>query len=414
MDFVLIPNSRQEVLALCWTSLPVISHKHSSTNAWNQNFNNGNQNNNNKTNTNYVRGVAKRLKELNKIIIGSGEDITFEEVVLAYFSCRVNKRRRRSALSFELNLEVNLRQLYEEIADGSYTIGESNCFVVTEPRVREIWSAGFRDRIVHHLIYNRLSPQWNRSFIADSCACIPGRGTMYGAKRLEHHIRSFTHNWVEQKYYLKCDLANFFVSIDKNILWELMDTKLVEGRIKRLVYQILFNNPVDNCLILSDPSLMNKVPPNKRLMLAEENRGLPIGNLTSQFFANVLLDALDKYVKHELNVKKYVRYVDDCILLGDSPEQLTMWKNLMSEKVLELGLSFNPSKCFIQPIDRGVSFVGQTIYPHRRVPLKVTSDKCFDKADDYNLHCYLSFFRQSQKSFHLCQKLISNIGEQLK
>lgn len=388
--------------------MPVISHKHSSTNAWIQNFNNGNQNNNNKTNTNYVRGVAKRLKELNNLHMYEESPITFEDVVEAYYSCRQNKRRKNSSLKFELELERNLQELFDELDSGNYAIGTSSCFVVTSPRVREIWSASFRDRIVHHLVYNKISSKWNRVFSADSCACIPGRGTMYGAQRLEKHIRSFTNNWTQEKYYLKCDLANFFVSINKDILWELMNPKLPAGQIKRLTHQILFNDPTENCSILSSDYLMSQVPENKRLILAKENTGLPIGNLTSQFFANVLLDVLDKYVKHELHVKKYVRYVDDCVILGDNPVQLMEWKSLMDEKVQSLGLSFNPKKCFIQPVSRGVSFVGQTVYPHRRVPLKITADKCFDKVDKENLHCYLSFFRQSQKSHNLCNKLVNH------
>jgi RNA-directed DNA polymerase len=138
--------------------------------------------------------------------------------VQAYFDCREHKRNTYTALDFELSLERNLYQLYEDLAGGTYKPGSSICFVVIRPKPREVWAAGFRDRVVHHLLYNRIAPRFERTFIADSCACIEGRGTLYAVKRLERKIRSITENWSRPAYYLKCDIANFFVSIDKRIL----------------------------------------------------------------------------------------------------------------------------------------------------------------------------------------------------
>ncbi|HBO82067.1 MAG TPA: reverse transcriptase, partial [Cupriavidus sp.] len=136
-------------------------------------------------------------------------------MVAAYFDCRRRKRNTHSALVFEQRLERNLRDLHDELMDGSYKPGRSICFVVTRPKPREVWAADFRDRVVHHLLYNQIAPRFHASFIADSCACIPGRGTLYAAERLEAKVRSITQNWVHPAWYLKCDLANFFVSIDK-------------------------------------------------------------------------------------------------------------------------------------------------------------------------------------------------------
>ncbi|UGA37890.1 hypothetical protein JOS77_28795 [Chromobacterium haemolyticum] len=143
-------------------------------------------------------------------------------MVAAYFDCRRSKRNTSSALAFEARLERNLFQLYEELEDGSYRPGRSICFVITRPKPREVWAADFRDRIVHHLLYNKVSPRFHASFIADSCACIPGRGTLYAAERLEAKVRSITQNWSRPAYYLKGDLANFFVSIDKQVLHTLL------------------------------------------------------------------------------------------------------------------------------------------------------------------------------------------------
>jgi hypothetical protein len=336
-------------------------------------------------------------------------DIKFEELVSAYFDCRKNKRNTQSALEFEIDLEHNLWELYNQLRQGTYKIGRSICFVVKQPRTREVWAAQFRDRVVHHLIYNRLSDKWNRSFTADSCACIPGRGTMYGAIRLEKHIRSITNNWSKDAWYLKCDLQNFFVSIDKNVLWRLMDGKIKIPWLNDLTKMVLFHDPRVDPVFKSSEAEMAEVPEYKRLLLAGENRGLPIGNLTSQFFANILLDCLDKFVKHKLKVRKYVRYVDDCIFLSTDKAQLRVWYNLVTEFVKTLGLKFNPKKCFIQRVSRGVSFVGQTIYPFRRVPLRNTQMKCFKRcsnATPSTINSFLAYMGQSGKNFNLKNKML--------
>jgi len=337
-------------------------------------------------------------------------DIEFEELVEAYFDCRRNKRTTHSALDFEMNLEENLLQLYHELRTGTYEIGKSICFVVKIPRVREIWAANFRDRIVHHLIYNRMSPKWNRRFSADSCACIPGRGTLYGATRLEKHIRSFTNNWEKDYWYLKCDLSNFFVSIKKDVLWSLMEPSIEDGWLKDITKLVLYSDPTKNFTLNSRDWEAELVPERKRLCLAGENTGLPIGNLTSQFFANILLNELDKFAKHTLKAKKYIRYVDDCIILAEDKETLIEMKAKMDEFVKTIGLSFNPKKCFIHKINRGVSFVGQTVYPHRRVPLKNTVDKCIEKAitSPDSIPCFIAYFEQAEKSYNLVQRFLIN------
>lgn len=118
-------------------------------------------------------------------------DFTFTELTQAYFDCRRTKRNSASALAFEANAERNLFDLHDELVSGDYQPGRSICFVITHPKPREVWAAEFRDRIVHHLLYNEIAPAFHRRFVADSCACIPGRGTLYAAKRLEGQVRSY-------------------------------------------------------------------------------------------------------------------------------------------------------------------------------------------------------------------------------
>ena len=125
---------------------------------------------------------------------GTDAAFSFEALTKAYFDCRRSKRNSLSALAFESNLERNLITLRDELASGTYTPGQSICFVVTRQKPREVWAADFRDRIVHHLLYNHIANRFYKRFIADSCACIPERGTLYAAERLESKVRSITQN----------------------------------------------------------------------------------------------------------------------------------------------------------------------------------------------------------------------------
>lgn len=308
-------------------------------------------------------------------------DFTFEELVQAYLDCRQAKRNKPSAIAFEQNLERNLFQLDDELRAGTYRPGRSICFVITRPKPREVWAADFRDRIVHHLFYNRISPRFYRSFIPDSCACIPGRGTLYAAERLEAKIRSITQNWSLPAFYLKLDLANFFVSIDKAILRGQISARVSEPWWMQLAETILFHDPRQDYELRGPAALLERVPAHKRLTNNPAHLGLPIGNLSSQFFANIYLDALDQYVKHRIGTRHYIRYVDDFVLLHESPQ----WLNAARERIeaflpARLHVRTNPKKTILQPVDRGVDFVGQVIKPWHRTTRRRTVHEAIRRA----------------------------------
>ncbi|KAF1004389.1 MAG: hypothetical protein GAK36_00058 [Pseudomonas sp.] len=267
-------------------------------------------------------------------------------------------------------MEINLLELYDDLIAGNYRPGRSICFVVTRPKAREVWAADFRDRIVHHLLYNHIGPRIERTFIADSCACIPGRGTLYAAKRLETKIRSQTQNWSRPGFYLKCDLANFFVAIDKRVLARQLADRISEPWWLQLALQVLMHDPRESYETRSPAHLFNRVPQHKRLTAQPAHLGLPIGNLSSQFFANVYLDALDQFAKHTLKARHYIRYVDDFVFLHESPQQLNEWLARVEAFLPSLGAKLNPGKTILQPIDRGVDFVGHVIKPWRRTTRK--------------------------------------------
>jgi len=335
-------------------------------------------------------------------------DFTFQELVKAYFDCRRTKRNSASALAFEERLEHNLRDLFDELQAGSYTPGRSICFVITRPKAREVWAADFRDRIVHHLLHNQIGPRFYARFIADSCACIPGRGTLYAAERMEAKVRSITQNWSKPAYYLKLDLANFFVAIDKDILRDLIAVRVIEPFWMNLAETILFHDPRLDFEYRGDADKLDLVPPHKRLTNQPPHLGLPIGNLSSQFFANIYLDVLDQFVKHGLRCKHYIRYVDDFVLLHESAQWLNdALANINEFLPAELHAKLNPTKTILQPVDRGIDFVGQVIKPwHRTLRRRTFNEemarvRTIDAGDLFETaNSYYGLLRQATHSHH--------------
>ena len=338
------------------------SSEFSANNAWNQNYvtsSPGAQNNNiNKNNNNRARAVRRTEPPTC--------NVTIEELFKAYYDCRTRKRNSVLALAFERRLERNLMDLYHALHDGSYTPGRSICFAVLYPRPREVWAADFRDRIVHHLIYNRVAERTHRRFIADTCACIPGRGTLYAVQRVERHLRSATQNWTQAKWVLQMDIANFFVSIDKGVLDGLLEAGIEDDYALHLARVVLHRDPTHDPIYTGNPDHLKQIPPHKSLFNAGGN-GLPIGNLTSQFEANVYLDPLDQYAKRVLKLRHYARYMDDILIVGDSPGQLQDIAQALQTFAHErLRLTFHPRKTHIQRAEQGIDFVGWIIRPHAR------------------------------------------------
>jgi RNA-directed DNA polymerase len=346
----------------------------------------------------------------------SADSDLFEKLVAAYIDCRRTKRNSASALAFEAHLEGNLCALHDELIGGHYQPGRSICFVVTRPRPREVWAAEFRDRIVHHLLYNHVAPRFHGAFTADTCACIPGRGTLYAAQRLEHQIRSATQNWAHPAHYLKCDLANFFVSIDKQVLLAQLARRIHEPWWMALASTVLMHDPRADVEVRGRRELLQLVPPHKSLFNAPAAHGLPIGNLSSQFFANVLLDDLDQFAKHQLRAPHYVRYVDDFVLVHRSPTWLSQALATLTQWLPEqLHVRLQPAKTILQPVDRGVDFVGQVIKPWcrrtrpRTLASAITRLQAMPKA---NLHqsanSYFGLLRQAAAS-HADRARLANV-----
>ena len=317
-----------------------------------------------RTSTTATRTTTTRATKVGPEL--SADPYPFADLVQAYLNCRASKRNTASALAFEERLEANLLELHGDLCSQQYRPGRSICFVITRPKPREVWAAEFRDRVVHHLLYDRISPRFYARFIANSCACIPGRGTLYAAQRLEHDVRSITQNWSRPAHYLKCDLANFFVAIDKHILLAQLAKQIHEPWWLWLAKTVLMHDPRGDVELRGRADLLARVPPHKSLFNAPADTGLPIGNLSSQFFANVHLDALDQFCKHQVRAHRYVRYVDDFILLHESPQWLNQALQQIEQFLPTIKAKLNPTKTILQPVDRGIDFVGHVIKPWRR------------------------------------------------
>lgn len=309
---------------------------------------------------------------------------TGENILKAYFNCRKSKRKSINALKFEMNLEDNLHKLLNDLQNSIYTPGKSVCFVVTKPKPREIFAADFCDRIVHHLFINQAQRIWEEDiFIDDSYACRLKKGNHYGVKKAQEYVKKF-------RYYGSFDIANFFCSIDKNVVYNIF-TKVIlvtkrpdwwKNEILWLAKKIIFHNPAVDYLYKGDPRLQSLVPVYKSLIYKDGTVGLPIGNLTSQFLANVYLNEVDHFVTEKLGVQGYCRYVDDFIIFSNSKEELITARNQTSQFLSSiLHLQLHPKKQQIQPTSRGVPFVGYFIKPWgitvRRNVVKMLKNKIY-------------------------------------
>ena len=297
---------------------------------------------------------------------------TFEKLYQAYLDCRKTKRKTINALKFEWNLERNLFQLKKALETKKYKPGRSICFVVKEPSPREIFAASFKDRVVHHLLIREILEMGERKFIFDSFACRKNKGTHAAVKRLKRFIRKVTQNYKKEAFYCQLDISGFFMSIDHDVLFSIFQ-KFISKQDKPdqwkeevlwLAKTIIFHKPTENYLIKGNPSLFKLIPARKSLFQSGEKCGLPIGNYSSQFFANLYLNELDQFIKRKLKCKYYIRYVDDLILLDRDKENLRHWRNKINNFLEErLSLKLNLDKTKIQPIDNGINFLGYFVKP---------------------------------------------------
>lgn len=287
---------------------------------------------------------------------------SFENIYRQYLLCRRNKRNTLNALRFEARQEENLLALKEALETRTYRPSRSVCFFATRPRLREIFAADFRDRIIHHILVDYLERIWEPIFIHDSYVCRKGKGIHKGVLRLQQFIQKVTKNGTIPAYFLHLDIKNYFMSIDKDILFSLISDKVKDEDAIWLSRVLIYHDCTDNYIFKGNSGILKKIPPHKTLFKAPENRGLPIGNLNSQFFANVYLNGLDQFVKHKLKCKYYLRYCDDSVLLSCDKEKLLRWRDQIEAYLKDnLHLELNHKREKLQPVSNGIDFLGYIV-----------------------------------------------------
>jgi len=341
------------------------------------------------------------------------KDRLCEDLFKAYFDARKNKRNKIASLHFEKNFETKIFELFEEIVHRRYKPKPSVCFTVEKPVRREIFAADFSDRVVHHFIYNYISPIFEKTFINDTYSCRKGKGVHYGVARLEKFIRSCSENYQKDCYILKLDIKAYFMSMRKDILFRSIENVLKrEGNVSfdldlivYLIERTIFEKVQENCVMKK----YEKLPFGKSLFDVNANCGLPIGNLTSQLFGNVYLNEFDHYIKKDLGIRYYGRYVDDFVIVHRDKEYLRSLIPKIREYLdKNLSLCLHPDKIYLQHFSKGVKYLGFFVKPYRKYILNSTKGNLWKYTHEKNheervLNSYLGMFSHGS-SYNLLSK----------
>lgn len=362
----------------------------------------------------------------------------------SYLDARKFERNKETQLRFEVQQEKNIEQLAVELYNRTYRPQPPICFLIKYPTYREVFAPLFRDRVVSHLLFNLISPIFEKTFIYDSYSCREGKGTDFGVHRMEKFLRSCSDNYkqLDKTYSLYIDISGYFMSIHRPTLRNIILNTLEKYRIKErspgespwgesidydlckfLIDCLLLRDPKKGCLVIDkDSSDWDKLPKNKSLFYAPPETGLPIGDITSQLFSNIYLNKLDHFIKRELGCTYYGRYVDDARILSRDYDMLVKIIpkiNLFLRE--ELKLSLHPKKTVIHKCSYGLEFLGKVIRPYRcyvktkvlrsftKVVYDLVRSKRISETDLSRLNSYLGCFR-STKEYNNIQKIISKSG----
>ncbi len=266
---------------------------------------------------------------------------SFENLVLAYKKARKGKTLKPYVIEFSQNLKGNLFQLRMELLFHSYRPKPLQTFILRDPKTRKISKSHFRDRVVHHALCNVIAHLFEKEFIYDSFANRIGKGTFKAIERFEYFQGKVSHNYTKTAFVLRADIKKYFDNVSHALLLKIIQRKISDQKVLWLIKTILANHKTE-----------------------KEGAGMPLGNLTSQFFANVFLNELDHFVKEKLRAKYYIRYVDDFVILHKSPVVLRRYmKEIDAFLCNNLALELHPDKTRIIPFHKGTEFLGMKIFP---------------------------------------------------
>lgn len=271
------------------------------------------------------------------------------------------KKKRKDVAEFSIRFSDNLFALHNELAAKTYCHGGYQAFKINDPKPRDIHKASVRDRLVHHAIYRVLYPYFDRKFIFDSYSCRFGKGTHRAVDRFKYFSGKVSKNNTRTCWVLKCDIKKFFASIDHKILKNILAKHIEDKDALRLLSQIIDSFNTEGKIGV----------------------GLPLGNLTSQLLVNVYMNEFDRFVKHKLKTKYYIRYADDFVFLSDNRDYLESAIPEISKFLqIELKLFLNPDKVFIKTLASGVDFLGWVNFPHHRVLRTATKRRMLKRLEN--------------------------------
>lgn len=358
--------------------------------------------------------------------------VSTSDMLEAYFDCRRRKRSTASAVVYEMSYEQRLVTLRDRINDRSYQPGKSICFVVTRPKYREVFAASFEDRIVHHYISLRLEPLFESVFSDRTFNCRKDKGQLYGLNMLRRDLRECSDNFSRDCYIMKLDLQGFFMSIDKALLASLVDRFIVEkykgddiDDLRFVCRVVVSHHPEYNCERHSPIELWSHLPANKSLFTNGENKGIAIGNLFSQLFANFLLNDFDWYLE-SLGIRHHGRYVDDFYCIDTDKTILLSSVPKIREYLSRFGLTLNEKKFYFQHYAKGVEFIGAFVKPYRSYICRRTIDgfrRSIIRLNDFktrssllslvsSVNSYLGLMRQNNE-YAVRRNVLSGINSRL-
>lgn len=263
---------------------------------------------------------------------------TLDNLTKAYHSAKRHKKNKKKVLQFTLNRGYELSKLYEEVHNGTYEVTPYNEFTIYEPKERRISAPAFRDSVVQHAIYRTIYPIFEKTLIKETYGCRIGYGIYDGLSMAREYLKQSS----KDSYYLQLDIRKYFYSLDKEVLLNILGSKIKDKKLMNIIDKFL-------------PS----------------DRGVPLGNLLSQFFGLIYLSKLDNHIKRVLRVKRYIRYVDDLVIIGLTKEECLYYKQYIID-YLDKELNVSISKCTINKISKGISFIGFRIFKHYSLVRKST------------------------------------------
>ena len=287
-------------------------------------------------------------------------------------SLNKEKQKRKMYKSLEYTLKKNIFELYHDLVAGRYSHAKYQAFYIQDPKLRHIHKAQVRDRIVHQAVYSALTKIYEPVFVNDSYSCRVEKGTHKAVQALSDMARKMTRNYTSPCYALKCDIRKFFDSVDHSILLSLIAEKVKDERAMELFQEI-----VESFAGYKD--------------YVREGAGIPIGNLTSQIFANIYLNELDQFVKHELREKFYARYADDFVILSPNKEYLqSLIPQLESFLEERLKMQLHPHKVELRNFYQGVDFLGYVLFPQHKILRTNTKHRMLKKMN----RCFMNFIHE--------------------